>query len=275
MTWLRQWINRRRPRTLTGWIILGLLLALIVVPLAGLPRWYRLAVLSGSLGYPTYLIFTHERPESPLIEKWNNFLATMKFGKSGKLGFACSNSLPFLLSPIQGEVLGIKVSYYWYAYPDLTHSYQDLERSLRGFPHLQSLVVSGGGADNPPTEPLLHGLAACRELRAITLYESPVTDAELALLQGLPELEELEVRGPGLTDACLPTLLSFKKLKRLTLDGARLSPQTLRKLQQERPFLGLLYINQEHDVIINGERGALRNTPIPDETSPPSLPAVD
>ncbi len=53
--------------------------------------------------------------------------------------------------------------------------------------------------------------------------EKPITTEDLAVVEALPEATDLDLSGPGVTDAIVEKLRGFRRLVRLTLDGAKLT----------------------------------------------------
>jgi hypothetical protein len=71
--------------------------------------------------------------------------------------------------------------------------------------------------------------------RALSLFGNQVTDAGLAHLSNLSELDFLDLRRNNITDAGLVHLEGLTKLKNLYLIGTNVTPAGVKKLQQKLP----------------------------------------
>jgi serine/threonine protein kinase len=89
-------------------------------------------------------------------------------------------------------------------------------RSLAGFPGLEEIDLSG--CKFVTDTGLLH-LAHVNGLRAVTLTDTSVTDAGLALLFGrFPNLEQVGLTGAaGISQAMIPDLMRLRNLRRISL----------------------------------------------------------
>ena len=69
-----------------------------------------------------------------------------------------------------------------------------------------------------------------KEVVAINFGEHPVTDADLALLPGVPKVEQLVVTGPAVGDEQLGTIAKSAKLKDLSLENTSVTDAGLARL---------------------------------------------
>jgi hypothetical protein len=74
----------------------------------------------------------------------------------------------------------------------------------------------------------------------VYLSGTRVRDADLAVLQGLPNLEELDLRNTGVTDAGLPALKQLRNLMTLKLVGTQVTDAGARALQAVLPQLQVI-----------------------------------
>ena len=74
-----------------------------------------------------------------------------------------------------------------------------------------------------------------KRLKGLYLAKCAVTDAGLAHLAGLREIESLNLYGTGVTDAGLPHLYGMKRMRDLYLTDLKLSEEAITKLKAELP----------------------------------------
>jgi hypothetical protein len=73
-------------------------------------------------------------------------------------------------------------------------------------------------------------------LKVLSLYVGPADDAGLAALRNLTGLEELTIGGMGkVTDGAVDHLAALKSLKRLTLNGTKVTDAALKRLRTALP----------------------------------------
>ena len=72
-----------------------------------------------------------------------------------------------------------------------------------------------------------------------TLEWCQTQDADFALLSGAPALEELTVRGAGVTDAVFAHVLNFTKLKTLRLLKSSVTKPAVDAFKKERPGIAV------------------------------------
>jgi hypothetical protein len=65
---------------------------------------------------------------------------------------------------------------------------------------------------------------------AVSLASSPITDREVAILQELPRLDELNLRATEISDLGVAHLSAIRTLKKLDLSHTLLSDSALEKL---------------------------------------------
>jgi serine/threonine protein kinase/Leucine-rich repeat (LRR) protein len=92
-----------------------------------------------------------------------------------------------------------------------------------------------------PAEAVKH-LSACTELVSLNLSDTPLTAADLAFLQAMPELRELRLANLPFGDATLKLLAEHSKLEILDLSGTRVTGAGLESLERaaelKQLFLG-------------------------------------
>jgi len=77
------------------------------------------------------------------------------------------------------------------------------------------------------------------ELESLSLQYTPVSDAGLANLARLSRLQMLYLAGSNVTPAGLKTLATFEALRYVQLDAAQASTAALEQLRAQRPQLGV------------------------------------
>lgn len=87
------------------------------------------------------------------------------------------------------------------------------------------------------TDDQLGQLIALSKLRRLSLRSSHITDRGLVHLNQLPELRILQLEATSITESGLQILEKNPLLETLTLGEARLSPASIRRLQQKLPNL--------------------------------------
>ena len=104
---------------------------------------------------------------------------------------------------------------------------------LTHFPHLRKLTV----AVNDPriTDAGLASIQGLTQLQQLTLMEPNVTDAGLVFLNGLTQLQRLALRTPKITDAGLVNLKGLTQLQTLDLIDANVTDAGVADLQRALP----------------------------------------
>jgi hypothetical protein len=73
-------------------------------------------------------------------------------------------------------------------------------------------------------------------LKIVNLYVGPADDSGLAALRNLTNLEELSIGGLGkLTDASVDHLKGLKSLKKLTINGTKMTEEGMKRLREALP----------------------------------------
>ncbi|MGL4943811.1 MAG: hypothetical protein ACRC46_11555 [Thermoguttaceae bacterium] len=100
--------------------------------------------------------------------------------------------------------------------------FRDLPQMERLFLHELPSVSDAG----------LANLAALQSLKQIDIWAVPgCGDATVAVLAQLPNLEDISIRGCGITDAAIDSILSMKNLKKVALvDNVKVTPAALERL---------------------------------------------
>ena len=89
---------------------------------------------------------------------------------------------------------------------------------LASLPHLESLQFFGNADDS-----CMQALSNLSKLKELSIDGSRITDDGLAKLHGFPQLEKVQLGGPGFTSRCLNTAATWPQLKSLAL--SYLSPR--------------------------------------------------
>jgi len=78
----------------------------------------------------------------------------------------------------------------------------------------------------------LRNLGSVKTLKVLDIWAVPqMSDATVEVIATLPQLEELSIRGTGVSDAAIDMVLAMPKLNRLTLkDNSSITEDGLRKL---------------------------------------------
>ena len=133
------------------------------------------------------------------------------------------------LKPADGRLVELEFGYG----ADLTD--ECVQEIVKTLPKLQSFSL-----DIPSsacTSKGLEALATHKHLK--TLEWCQTQDADFALLSGAPALEELTVRGAGVTDAVFAHVLNFTKLKTLRLLKSSVTKPAVDAFKKERPGIAV------------------------------------
>ena len=84
-------------------------------------------------------------------------------------------------------------------------------------------------------------IAHLSKLKTLNLDGTWLTDADLARIGPLPNLEQLDLSGTDITDDGLEAAARLPKLTDLTLNSTSVGDAAVRRLQQRRPALGLIW----------------------------------
>ncbi|MFV0444260.1 MAG: hypothetical protein ACK5Q5_11885 [Planctomycetaceae bacterium] len=83
-------------------------------------------------------------------------------------------------------------------------------------------------------------ISRTHNLVELQLIDSRLTDDHLEILQSLPVLEMLDVRGNPISDAALPALVDWPQLRWLDIRGTQVTPLGVAALRRRRPDLHVL-----------------------------------
>ncbi len=83
----------------------------------------------------------------------------------------------------------------------------------------------------------LQGLAKSKKLRHLEIWYAKWTDADLAAIKDLTDLEAVEIPSKNLTFGGLKNLLGMKKMKRLDISEIPLAPDEMKQLVNAMPDL--------------------------------------
>lgn len=133
------------------------------------------------------------------------------------------------LKPADGRLVELEFGYG----ADLTD--ECVQEIVKTLPKLQSFSL-----DIPSSACTSKGLEALATLKHLkTLEWCQTQDADFALLSGAPALEELTVRGAGVTDAVFAHVLNFTKLKTLRLLKSSVTKPAVDAFKKERPGIAV------------------------------------
>ncbi len=133
------------------------------------------------------------------------------------------------LKPADGRLVELEFGYG----ADLTD--ECVQEIVKTLPELQSFSL-----DIPSSACTSKGLEALATLKHLkTLEWCQTQDADFALLSGAPALEELTVRGSGVTDAVFVHVLNFTKIKTLRLLKSSVTKSAVDAFKKERPGIAV------------------------------------
>ena len=110
-------------------------------------------------------------------------------------------------------------------------------RYLSNSRQLKMLLISS----NSISDEGLSAVASIPNLQWLRLISCNVTDAGSNRLKPLTSLEQIELSGTSITDASVDILLSFPRLKEMNLWQTGITPDGIKRLQQARPSLKIVY----------------------------------
>jgi len=113
------------------------------------------------------------------------------------------------------------------------------EQELVGLERLRSLK-SLALLDSQATDEMLQAIGSFRKLTRLGVYSPCITDAGIASIRQLGELETVALSGKQLTAAILPILEQLPKLQFLYLSKMAISYQDLRAFRARKPSLKLV-----------------------------------
>ena len=217
------YLDRRRPRTLTGWILAIILCTITYYVLISSARWYRIGKIQSAMERRQEISFIYDRPDGPRREAMRDWLENAL----EKIPFFAKNGHNFLHpasmyaerfnSLGHGRIIGIYIYYSMRISPSLgsaLHPYRNIE----SFTFRETDEQAADAVDS-----LMRAIGEMKRLRVLDLECGSMRDRYLNHLHEMPELEELTLYGPEITDSSLPILLNFKKLKRLDIDCAKIT----------------------------------------------------
>jgi len=149
----------------------------------------------------------------------------------------------------------------------------DTKLNLGSLKNLEYVMLNAKGSLRDEDLACMAGLTRLRSLQAGG--DNLFTDATLANVAGLTELDRLCLMGPGITDHGLTYLANLKKLNTLTLAG-RFTDQGLRSLEGIND-LSWVHLSSSEDISQAAKerlRAALPNVQIFDVESKRALPAA-
>lgn len=125
-------------------------------------------------------------------------------------------------------------------------NFNDVQAAL--LPQLSSQLVWLKLGDTPVSDAALAQIAKLKNLQKLHLEQTKVTDAGLKQLKGLTNLEYLNLYGTAVTDAGLADLVALKNLKTVYLWQTNVTEQGLAALKKSRPDLDVIGGINEQEV---------------------------
>lgn len=119
--------------------------------------------------------------------------------------------------------------------------------SLRGLNHLKSLNLARlnylryGSAETPLSDACLVPIQGLTQLNDLDLSGNRISDDGLALIAGMHELKSLGLTATDVTDAGLDHLRALRMLKTLSLGGTLVTPEGAKRLQSALPGLEIIF----------------------------------
>jgi Leucine rich repeat len=181
-----------------------------------------------------------------------------KFDTTAEAGFAVNFRPAAHL--VQDAHLDRLESLYYLKMVDLTLCEDITDRGvgvLARFPDLRELHLSRQVNFWDPNDKQYHGpaltdaglamLQGLKKLEILSIDGTGVTDAGLQALVGMSSLEVLDISHTQVTNAGLETLKSMKKLRFIRLDGSRVTCEGARSLQAALPDAQLMLENCKLD----------------------------
>ncbi len=125
-------------------------------------------------------------------------------------------------------------------------NFSDTQAAL--LPKVSSQLVWLKLGDTNISDAALAQVAKLKNLQKLHLEQTKVTDAGLKQLKGLPNLEYLNLYGTAVTDAGLADLAALKNLKTVYLWQTKVTEQGLAALKKNRPDLDVVGGISEQEV---------------------------
>ena len=126
------------------------------------------------------------------------------------------------------------------------HSFSDAQAVL--LPKISTQLVWLKLGNTTISDAALAQVAKLKNLQKLHLEQTSVTDAGLKQLKGLPNLEYLNLYGTAVTDAGLADLASLKKLKTVYLWQTKVTAQGIESLKKNNPGLEVIGGISEQEV---------------------------
>ncbi|QMW02762.1 c-type cytochrome domain-containing protein [Spirosoma foliorum] len=167
---------------------------------------------------------TGPAPESPVL--------TMKMAAADPKLIDELKKAGLLVLPLSKEQNQLEVS------AVNARTFNDTQAQL--LPKLSSQIVWLKLGDTEITDATLAQVARLKNLQKLHLEQTKVTDAGLKQLKGLEYLEYLNLYGTGVTDAGLADLASFKSLKTIYLWQTKVTEQGIANLKKAMPKLEVI-----------------------------------
>ena len=169
-------------------------------------------------------------PESPML--------TMKVPAASPAVMEELKKVGLLVLPLSKEQNQLEVS------AVNARNFNDAQAAL--LPKLSNQLVWLKLGDTNISDAALAPVAKLKNLQKLHLEQTKVTDAGLKQLKGLTNLEYLNLYGTAVTDAGLADLAALKNLKTVYLWQTRVTEQGLAALRKNRPDLDVISgINEE------------------------------
>lgn len=248
------WLDRHRPRTVTGWIILILVLFVGGLFLRTWNRWSQLNRFQYAIERKYEILYfskegerSHNRklhygPAVQMLHKVCDWWID-RFPTDNGRDYWGSRSSHVYANPIVA-------SFYWKvrgieAY-DLQYFTPEAGKALKAFPHLTFFSFAPYeavyGHDQEAVDSLMKGIGRLKKLRELRLKGPWLKPEDLEVLPTLPRLEILKVsRSQSLDGRLIPILARCKSLKVLELQGVSLTHEQAVELARALPGAAIYF----------------------------------
>ena len=167
---------------------------------------------------------TSPAPESPVL--------TIKVAPASPAIIAELKKTGLMVSPVSNEQNQLQIS------AVNTRTFDDTQAAL--LPKLSDQIVWLQLGQTALSDAGLAHIGKLKNLQKLHLEQTKVTDAGLKQLRGLPYLEYLNLYGTAVTDAGLNELASLKSLRTVYVWQTSVTPQGLATLRKRKPSLAVI-----------------------------------
>jgi hypothetical protein len=240
MKWILTWLDRRRPRTVTGWIITGLLVAVVLGVVHCALRIHQINRFQYAIERKFEITFVGDNQldftRDSLLERFiYDICGRMSSAPMSAPGYWHRRPTRVYSDPIitckYWRITGIDV----YESADFT---PELGQVLRSFKDLRSFELHSGeyrtvnpaGADS-----VIAGICDLPHLERLQLGGKFFDAKYLASLEQIRTLEVLELEQVAINDDAIPALSRFKHLRSLRIFGGQISKEGVERLMAALP----------------------------------------